>query len=186
MKFADAICKISLYGNKLIFPVPTIASSQKSSSEIGSLSLTFPCRCLYWQSYYIMCDFGTLFWVLHIDPSLYYPQKYCTHMGYKTTWHVQKYLTHWKRNYKIKYKQHCFLPAAPLCLDTSCYQSCLFIKICFITGAGWDYATLHFSVSITLQIILSQCYFHTAPSSSSIYTFKILSGKCCECRALCS
>lgn len=94
MKFADAVCKISLYGNKSVFPIPAIASSQKSSSEIGSLSLTFTCGCPYWQSYYIMCDFGTLFWALHIDLSLYYPyvmypyictHSICTHMEYKTT-----------------------------------------------------------------------------------------------------
>lgn len=49
-------------------------------------------------------------------------------MGYKTTGRLQKYSTHWKRNDKIKYKQHCFLPAAPFCLHTWCYQSFLFIN----------------------------------------------------------
>lgn len=68
-KFADAIHKTLLYGNKSIFPVPPIASSQKSPSELGSLSLKFNCGCLFWQSYYIMHDSGTL-WALHIDPSL--------------------------------------------------------------------------------------------------------------------
>lgn len=60
MKFADAICKILSCGNKSVFPVPPIASSQKSPSELGSLSLKFICGCLFWQSYYIMRDFGTL------------------------------------------------------------------------------------------------------------------------------
>lgn len=74
-------------------------------------------------------------------------------MWHKTTWPLQKHSTHWKRNQRVKYKQHCFLPVALLCLGTWCYQSFLFAKPHFITGASWDYAILHFSVNITLQII---------------------------------